>query len=153
MEFSLVAPIFFAMLTGLIGVGWLYFQSVAVANAARAGAREATIETSYANPTCESGKPDSIEHVAQLSANIVQVDQNPLCATHPVTNPNELFQVPSGNTATITLTAHGGGLSSPTLITVTVTYYPLPFLFGRNLKFESSSTLPPEANRNAQTKT
>jgi len=142
-EFSLVAPFFFAMLFGLIGVGWLFFQSAAISDAARGAAREATIETSLADSSgCESGSPISIQKAAQNAANILPVDQNQLCASSGSTT--TLVQAPAGgNAAQITVYSFlPGGLAHPGTIRVSVTYKPLPFLFGTNLTFTSSSTLP-----------
>ena len=142
-EFSLVAPFFFAMLFGLIGVGWLFFQSAAISDAARGAAREATIETSLSDSSgCESGTPLSIQKAAQNAANIVPVDQNPLCTSSG--SATTLVQAPTaGNTAQLTVYAFPpGGLAHPGTIKVTVAYKPLPFTFASNLTFTASSTLP-----------
>lgn len=142
-EFTLVAPFFFAMLFGLIGVGWLFFQSEAISDAARGAAREATIETSLSDSSgCESGTPISIQKAAQSAANIVPVDQNQLCASSGSTTTLVQSPDPNGAAQVTVYSFLPGGLTRPGTIKVTVAYKPLKFLFGNNLTFTSSSTLP-----------
>lgn len=100
-EFALVAPIFFALLWGIIASGILFFQASAVNDAAQGAARAALVEESFTSGTttgspsglsCTAADPgesgtDSgnslgsrpLETAAQQAANIVTVDPDPLC--------------------------------------------------------------------------
>ncbi|MGH7610758.1 MAG: TadE/TadG family type IV pilus assembly protein [Candidatus Dormibacteria bacterium] len=158
-EFALVAPVFFALLFGVVAAGWLFFQNSAIGDAAQGGARTALVETSLDSTTnpqapgdeCESGLTKSgtvgtgtnqtIESAVQKAANIVPVNPNPLC--HYASDAsNVLTQTPVAGDASIKLTATGG-LSSPTSFTVQVSYvaHPLAPLLGTTITLTSSSTL------------
>jgi Flp pilus assembly protein TadG len=147
-EFALVAPIFFALIFGVIAAGYLFFQNSAIGDGAQGGAREALVETQFnsiTNPLamgtiCESGLPVAIETAVQRAANILPVDPNPLCN---YSGPNNvLTQTAVAGDASITLTATGG-LASPTSITVKVTYvaHPLRPVLATTITLTSTSTL------------
>jgi len=143
-EFALVAPIFFALLFGVIAASWLFFQASAVNDAAQGGAREAIVETNFNTDgggglLCESNQPRSIEAATQQAANILNVDPNRLCNYRG----GQTFTQHGGRgKATITVTVLGS-LSSPTGFTVTVKYtaHPLEPLLGTQVNLKSTSTL------------
>ncbi len=150
-EFALVAPIFFALLFGVIAAGWLFFQSSAVNDAAQGGAREAIVVTFsgqrlYLSGGCASGTPVSVQQAAQHAANILPVNPNPLCRTSndsfcPSGN-TLLTQVPTGQDAQVELCVRGG-VVSPSAYAVKVTYvaHPLEPLLGTSVTLTSTSTL------------
>ncbi len=151
MEFALVAPIFFALLFGVISAGWLFFQSSAVNDAAQGGAREAIV-VSFSGQRlslsggCATGTPVSVQQAAQHAANILPVDPNPLCRASNNSfcrSGNTLLtQIPAGQAAQVELCVQGG-IASPTGYTVRVTYvaHPLEPLLGTSVKLTSTSTL------------
>lgn len=157
-EFALVAPIFFALVVGIIAAGWLFFQATAVADAAQGAAREAIVETSVdsGSPPCESGvakfNAESIEAAAQKAANILPVDTNPLCQQGTSTTgdtfcpkggpSNTLVQTAIAGDATIEVCVQGS-LASPTAFDVLVTYTAHPFepLLGTSIQLNSTSIL------------
>jgi Flp pilus assembly protein TadG len=160
-EFALVAPIFFAVLFGIIAAGWLFFQNSAIADAAQGGAREALVENPLVqNPTsgpytadlCESGSPRAILAAAQQAANILRLDPNPLCNL-PTPNPackftvsqapDALTQTPVAGDASVCLLVTKGTLSSWTTIAVTVVYvaHPLEPLLGASVRLTSASII------------
>ncbi len=146
-----MAPIFFALLFGVIAAGWLFFQSSAVNDAAQGGAREAIV-VSYSGQRlslsggCATGTPVAVQQAAQHAANILPVDPNPLCqAPHDsfCGSPNTLLtQAASGQDATVQLCVLGG-VSSPSAYTVKVTYvaHPLEPLLGTSVTLTSTSSL------------
>ncbi|MGH7640614.1 MAG: TadE/TadG family type IV pilus assembly protein [Candidatus Dormibacteria bacterium] len=158
-EFSLVAPIFFALLFGIIACGVLFFQNSAVSDGAQGGAREALVETPlvqkpasgpYAGLNCESGSPRSITAATQQAANILALDPNPLCnlaTPNPACNftvgqePNALSQTPVPGDATVCLLVTSGSLSSWTTIKISVVYdaHPLEPLLGNEITLRSAS--------------
>ena len=150
-EFALVAPIFFALLFGVIAAGWLFFQSSAVNDAAQGGAREAIV-VSYSGQRlslsggCATGTPVAVQRAAQHAANILPVDPNPLCKASnnsfcPTGN-TLLTQIAAGQDAPVELCILGG-VSSPSAYTVKVTYvaHPLEPLLGTSITLTSTSTL------------
>ncbi|HVB14128.1 MAG TPA: TadE/TadG family type IV pilus assembly protein [Candidatus Dormibacteraeota bacterium] len=143
-EFALVAPVFFLMLFGVIAAGYLFFQNSAIGDAAQGGAREALVETQLnvtkSGTTCESGSPESIEAAVQKAANILPVNQNPLCNYSG--DGKTLTQTAVAGTASIRVVATGG-LASPTSFTVTVTYvaHPLAPVLRTQTTLKSTSTL------------
>lgn len=130
-EFALVAPIFFALIWGIIAAGILFFQASAVNDAAQGAARAALVELSFTSGTttgspsglsCSAADPGEsgstggslgsrpIETAAQQAANIVPVDPDPLCeATTAVAGfcggvrADTLVQTPVGSDATVML--------------------------------------------------
>ncbi|MHB1523098.1 MAG: TadE/TadG family type IV pilus assembly protein [Candidatus Dormibacteria bacterium] len=150
-EFALVAPIFFALLFGVIAAGWLFFQSSAVNDAAQGAAREAIV-VSYSGQRlslsggCAAGTPVPVQQAAQHAANILPVDPNPLCKAANnsfCTSGNTLLtQMAAGQDATIELCVVGG-VSSPSAYTVKVTYiaHPLEPLLGTSVTLTSTSSL------------
>jgi Flp pilus assembly protein TadG len=160
-EFALVAPIFFAVLFGIIAAGWLFFQNSAVSDAAQGGAREALVESSlaqkptsgpYQSDLCESGSPRTIVAAGQQAANILPIDPNPLCQL-PTPNPacnfttaqaaNALSQTPVAGDATICVLATSGTISSWSTLQVTVIYvaHPLEPLLGTSITLRASSII------------
>lgn len=164
-EFALVAPVFFAVLVGIIAAGWLFFQNSAVSDAAQGGAREALVETPlvltptsgpYAGDLCESGSPRAIVAAAQQAANILQLDPNPLCnlaTPNPACNftsgqaANALTQTPVAGDASVCLLVTNGTLTSWTTITVKVVYvaHPLEPLLGSSIGLTASSIINQQA--------
>ncbi|MGH7641570.1 MAG: TadE family protein [Candidatus Dormibacteria bacterium] len=162
-EFALVAPIFFAVIFGIIAAGWLFFQNSAVSNAAQGGARESLVEVplvqkpttgAYTADECESGTPRAITAAAQQAANILPLDPNPLCNL-PTPNPacnytsgeyaDALSQTAVAGDASICLLVQGG-FTTWTQITVTVVYvaHPLEPLLGSSVDLSSSSIITPQ---------
>jgi Flp pilus assembly protein TadG len=160
-EFSLVAPIFFAVIFGIIAAGWLFFQNSAVSDAAQGGAREALVETplvqkptsgAYTADLCESGSPRSITAATQQASNILQLDPNPLCNL-PTPNPacnftasqdaDALSQTPVAGDATVCLLVTSGSLSNWNTIKVTVffTAHPLEPLLGAAIGLTAASII------------
>jgi Flp pilus assembly protein TadG len=142
-EFALVAPIFFAMLFGVIASGWLFFQNEAVTSAAQSGARQALVEAYDANTgqMCEdptASSTISVQAAATHAATILPVDQAPLCgsATATVTCPNdsptptkqceELTQTADSGTMVITLYA-APSFTTPDFFEVKTSYVAHPF--------------------------
>ncbi|HVC22148.1 MAG TPA: TadE/TadG family type IV pilus assembly protein [Candidatus Dormibacteraeota bacterium] len=157
-EFALVAPIFFALVVGVVAAGYLFFQASAVADAAQGAAREAIVQTSVDNgtPPCESGQDKdgdtvTIESAAQKAANILTVDQNTLCQQGSSTTADTFC--PGGPADTLVQTAVtgdaqikvcvGGSLSEPTQFSVEVTLiaHPLEPLLGTSIRLDSTSIL------------
>lgn len=146
-----MAPIFFALLFGVIAAGWLFFQSSAVNDAAQGAAREAIV-VSYSGQRlslsggCAAGTPVPVQQAAQHAANILPVDPNPLCKAANnsfCTSGNTLLtQMAAGQDATIELCVVGG-VSSPSAYTVKVTYiaHPLEPLLGTSVTLTSTSSL------------
>ncbi len=153
-EFALVAPIFFALLFGIIAAGWLFFQASAVNDAAQGGAREAIVVTylgqrlALDSSNCAFGTPTPIQQAVQHAANILPVDPNQLCLRGgdsfcPSSGGNTLLaQKPVGNDAIIQLCAFGG-LANPKYYSVQVTYvaHPLAPLLGSQITLTSTSSL------------
>jgi len=160
-EFALVAPVFFALIFGIIASGLLLFHASAVSDAAQAGARQATVEF-HANPLtggCEagvpsasgSGSPTYMATVVQRAANILPVDPNQLCQQGGSSTGNSfcpsgpagtLVQPPAGGHASIMICAIGG-FGSPSAFKVQVTYiaHPLEPLLGAQVDLKSTSVL------------
>ncbi len=146
-----MAPIFFALLFGVIAAGWLFFQSSAANDAAQGAAREAIV-VSYSGQRlslsggCAAGTPVPVQQAAQHAANILPVDPNPLCKAANnsfCTSGNTLLtQMAAGQDATIELCVVGG-VSSPSAYTVKVTYiaHPLEPLLGTSVALTSTSSL------------
>ena len=146
-----MAPIFFALLFGVIAAGWLFFQSSAINDAAQGAAREAIV-VSYSGQRlslsggCATGTPVPVQQAAQHAANILPVDPNSLCQTASNSfcrSGNTLLtQAPMGQDATVELCVVGG-VSSPSAYTVKVTYiaHPLEPLLGASVTLTSTSTL------------
>jgi hypothetical protein len=150
-EFALVAPIFFALLFGVIAAGWLFFQSSAVNDAAQGGAREAIVvgfsgQRLSLSGGCATGTPISVQQAAQHAANILPVDPNPLCqvanSSFCRTGNTLLSQLPAGQDAQVELCVQGG-VNSPSAYTVKVTYtaHPLEPLLGTSVTLTSTSSL------------
>jgi len=160
-EFALVAPIFFALLFGIIAAGWLFFQNSAVSDAAQGGAREALVENplvkiqtsgTYTGDLCESGLPRTIVAATQEAANILPINPNPLCQL-PAPNPvchftaseaaNALSQSPVTGDASICVVVTSGTLTNWSTIQVNVFYvaHPLEPLLGTSISLSSSSII------------
>ena len=162
-EFALVAPIFFAVLFGIIACGILLFQASAISDAAQSGARQAIVEF-YQNPLvggCEpgvpaasgSGTPTYLWQVVQHAANIVQVDNKRLCQQGSGTSANSFC--PSGQAGTLVqapISGSGdakiklcaiGGFTTPSAFKVQVTFvaHPLEPLLGAQIDLRSTSIL------------
>ncbi|HEY6537486.1 MAG TPA: TadE/TadG family type IV pilus assembly protein [Candidatus Dormibacteraeota bacterium] len=139
-EFALVAPIFLAVVFGVIAASYLFFQNTAVNSGAQGGAREVLVHTTLVSGGCETSTPELIETAVQKAANILPVDTNQLCVSG--SDPNELVQTPQSGTASITVVGNPS-LSSPVSFTVTVTYlaHPLEPLLGTQILLKSTSTL------------
>ena len=146
-----MAPIFFALLFGVIAAGWLFFQSSAANDAAQGAAREAIV-VSYSGQRlslsggCAAGTPVPVQQAAQHAANILPVDPNPLCKaannSFCASGNTLLTQMAAGQDATIELCVVGG-VSSPSAYTVKVTYiaHPLEPLLGTSVTLTSTSSL------------
>jgi len=123
-EFALVVPIALVLLFGIIAICFLGFQNSSLHNAASAGAREASIQTSLLTPTggqyCESGQPASIEQEVSRTAVGLPVNMAPLCASSP--NATQLTQTPNvANKVNVTVTCVGG-CATPSSVEVSVSY-------------------------------
>ncbi|MGO9876126.1 MAG: TadE/TadG family type IV pilus assembly protein [Acidimicrobiia bacterium] len=123
-EFALVVPIVLALLFGVITICFLGFQNSSLHNAASAGSREASIETSLLTPTggeyCESGQPEAIEQAVVHAAVGLPVNTAPLCATSQ--SATQLTQTPNvANQVNITVTCVDN-CATPTDVNVTVSY-------------------------------
>ncbi len=143
-EFALVAPIFFAVLFGIIASGYLFFQASAINDAAQGGAREALVETSLDTSgahglLCESGSPRSIEAAVQQAANILPINPNPLCNYG---GGSTLTQIAVAGDASITVSVTGS-LANPATFTVAVNFiaHPLEPLLGTSIHLKGISTL------------
>lgn len=82
-EFSLVAPLFFLMLFGVMEGGWLLFHNHQVSNAAREGARFAVVNgemsgTELTNDMIKDHIQDrvSLSNWDSLEVNLVEIDEN-----------------------------------------------------------------------------
>jgi len=154
-EFAMVAPIFFALVFGIVAAGWLFFQSAAVSDGAQGGAREAIVETNVstmvAGKECESSLPRSIEAAVQQAANAVTVDPNPLCQEGssgtttsfcPEGQAATLVQTPVTGDAMVQICVIGG-LTGPTAykVQVRLVAHPLAPLLGAAVDLTSTSTL------------
>lgn len=160
-EFALVAPIFFALILGIVASGILLFQASAVSNAAQGGARAAIVQTpnSSGSPTklylaaggCAAGLPTPIQVAAQRAGNILAVNPNPLCqqgtsgaATSfcPGGTADTLVQATVPGDAYLEVCVEGG-YSSATAYKVQVTYvaHPLEPLLGNQVVLRSTSIL------------
>lgn len=164
-EFALVAPLFFALIFGIIAAGWLFFQNSAVSDGAQGGAREALVENPlvqkptsgpYMADLCESGSPRAITAAVQQAANILTMDPNPLCqlaTPNPACNftsaqaADALTQTPVPGDATVCLLVTNGTLTSWTTIAVTVVYvaHPLEPLLGSSVRLTSGSIINQQA--------
>ena len=123
-EFALVAPMVFMLLFGVISICFLGFQNSSLHNAASAGSREASIETSLLTPTggeyCESGQPESIEQAVVQAAVGLPVNTAPLCANSA--SATQLTQTPNvADQVNIAVTCVDN-CSTPTDVDVTVSY-------------------------------
>jgi Flp pilus assembly protein TadG len=127
-EFAIVCPIALVVVFGILSGCWLFFQSEAVSDGARGGARSAAIATSLNAETpvgsgtfCESRAPGTIAAAVAWAAPQLAVDPALLCA--PAGNRTHLENLggtPAG-TASITVDATPS-LAAPTAVTVTVSY-------------------------------
>lgn len=156
-EFALVAPIFFALLFGIIASGILFFQASAVSDAAQGGARAAIVKNASTNNGlslsggCATGLPISIQAAAQRAANILAVNPNSLCQLGTSTSGTSFCSGGAADTLVQT-TVPGdayievcveGGYSSPSAFKVKVTYvaHPLEPLLGNQVVLTSTSIL------------
>lgn len=160
-EFALVAPIFFAVLFGIIASGWLFFQNSAVSDAAQGSAREALVESPlvqypasgpYKSDLCESGSPRTVVAAAQQAANILPIDPNPLCNL-PTPNPacnfgaseysKALSQTPVSGDASLCVLVTSGTLTAWTSLQITVIYvaHPLEPLLGASVTLHGLSVI------------
>jgi hypothetical protein len=156
-EFTIVFPVALLVILGTIAGSFLFFQSEAVTNGARGGARWATIETSLhvaSGPNyCESGSPDTIVNAVKKSANILSINSAPLCTVGGSTT--ELQQTPNDpNRANIVVDA-SPSLAAPTCVTVTVTYKanPLALPFMKQITLRGYSSSPVAASSSSTTTT
>ncbi len=160
-EFALVAPIFFALVVGVIAAGYLFFQNSAVADGAQGAAREALVEKplvqteasgTYKGDQCESGTPEAITAAAQHAANILSLDPNPLCNLSPQNSAcgftggedaDALSQTPVSGDASLCLLVTSGSLSSWCTLTLSVVYvaHPLEPLLGNSITLQSASII------------
>ena len=141
-EFVLVVPIALAVLFGLIGACYLFFQNSALHNGASAGARAASIETSLATPTggkyCESGQPAPIEQTVAKAAIDLPINTATLCASTQTAT--QLTQSPTvAGKVNITVTC-GGNCSAPLSASVTLTYTAAGFTAPMGLSYSMSAT-------------
>lgn len=126
-EFALVFPLVAVTLLGLISASWLFFQSSALADGARSGVREATLETSldqaHGGQNCESGSPLPIETAVAKAAPELAVNPSPLCYTPSPGSgrATTLTQAPDPHRVSITVVAMPS-LANATTVTVTVSY-------------------------------
>ena len=122
LEFALVFPLFMTLVFGISTFGYLYYQTIAINNAAQAGARAATLETNFttlnsAGNDCESASPITIAAAAQHGADTVPVNPGLLCNSSA--NPDVYTQPPGGG-ASVVLTITGTP-ANPTSFQVVVT--------------------------------
>ncbi|MHB8325004.1 MAG: TadE family protein [Candidatus Dormibacteria bacterium] len=162
-EFALVAPIFFAVLFGIIASGILLFQASAVSDAAQAGARQAIVEF-FQNPLvggCEpgvpsgsgAGSPTYMPAAVQHAANILPVDSNVLCRQGSSSSANSFCSSgPAGTLVQAPIAGSGdamiklcavGGFTTPSAFKVQVTFvaHPLEPLLGSQVNLTSTSIL------------
>ncbi len=154
-EFALVAPLFFALLFGIIAAGWLFFQSSAVNDAAQGGARDAIVINFNGSglildgSSCASGLPVAVQVAAQRAANILPVNPGNLCQVSaggsfcPNTGGNTLLsQTAVTGDANIRMCVVGGvGSASSYSVEVTYIAHPLEPLLGASVDLKSISTL------------
>ena len=145
-EFALVAPIAIALLTATLSAAWLFFQSSALADGARGGARMSSIQTSLATKNafgvlCESAAPQSI--AAAVAHDAVQLSVNPsqLCAAPGSTT--RLIQPNDPNRVNIQVDALPD-LANPKTVTVTLTFnaHGIAPPLGINYPLTATSTMP-----------
>lgn len=122
LEFALVFPLFLALIFGISTFGYLYYQAIAINNAAQAGARAATLETNFttldsAGNDCESGSPITIAAAARHAADTIPINPGLLCNSSA--NADVYTQAP-GSGASIVLTITGTP-AQPTSLNVVVT--------------------------------
>ena len=144
-EFAVVAPLLVFLLVGLVAAGWLLFEYEAVADAARAGVREALVQTALLTASgCASGQPEPIERAVQAGATIVPVDASALCQS--ASDPAELVQAP-GAAGDAVVTVTGSPSLSPAdmsavTVTVSLPVHPFPPLPALGFTLSAGSTLP-----------
>lgn len=140
-EFALVLPIFLFMLFGLIDAGRLVYQNSVVSQAAREGARLASVEASWigsTDPSCgTSGGPVCPSNAAAFKTNVVAAVNRMVAPFGTVPAANVFVRCdPEGNAptgawapATSTCTANTtGNLAS---VRVVLTFTPItPVLSG-----------------------
>jgi hypothetical protein len=122
-EFALVFPIAMVLCMGIIAGAYLFFQSSAVSDGARGGARMASIETSLQDASaagggkCASGSGESllpmpIGSSVSLAAPQLRINPNQLCK-------NNAFVASPAHPYELTQASAGGGFAN---IIVDVTY-------------------------------
>jgi hypothetical protein len=122
-EFALVFPIAMVLCMGIIAGAYLFFQSSAVSDGARGGARMASIETSLQDASatgggkCASGSGESllpmpIGSSVSLAAPQLRINPNQLCR-------NAAFVASPAHPYELTQASAGGGFAN---IIVDVTY-------------------------------
>jgi TadE-like protein len=122
-EFALVFPMAMVLCMGIIAGAYLFFQSSAVSDGARGGARMASIETSLQDATatgggkCSSGSGESllpmpIGSAVSLAAPQLRINPNQLCK-------NTAFVATPAHPYELTQASAGGGYAN---IIVDVTY-------------------------------
>jgi Flp pilus assembly protein TadG len=137
---------------GIIAASWAFYQTSAITDATREGARAAQIEalvaagvgTGLLNGTCEVAMPKSVAAAAQEAAPAVTINQARLCTTGP-TDTTTLTQTPASSEGNITVVA-SPTLTAPTSVTVSITYSTKGLAFPLNhlISFNTSSTDPVE---------
>jgi hypothetical protein len=129
-EFALIFPIALTVLFGAIAGSYLFFQSEAVTNGARGGARWATIKSgslytlqSAGGPSCEAVSSDTIVDEVHKAANILALNTGRLCTPAIVGgySTTQLRQPIDSSKAYIVVDA-APTLAIPQCITVTVVY-------------------------------
>lgn len=158
-EFAIILPVALLVILGIIVGSFLFFQSEAVTNGARGGARWATIESNLwavsGSTHCESGQPDWIANAVQKSANILPVNTAHLCANGASTT--ELVQTPTDPSKANIVVDATPSLAAPTCVTVSVTYkttpLAIPFVSTITLRGYSSSPIPASSSSTTTTST
>jgi Flp pilus assembly protein TadG len=144
-EFAFVFPIAILIILAILVGAWVFFQSEAVNNGARGGARMAGVEgnlysSSTSTYTCEAGKPDTIVNAVKKSLNIVPLNMAPLCAY----STTELQQYPVDPTKANIVVDAWPSLIAPQCVTVTVTYKskPMAVPLPSTLTLQGHSSIP-----------
>jgi Flp pilus assembly protein TadG len=154
-ELALVLPIFFSLIFGLMDVAWLTFQYQSVTNAAREGAREASIldplfesgnstncSTGYGEPSSTQAAPAvPIESAVSSGSSLVSINSSAICASSS-TSTSMTSSATQNGTATVTVVG-SPSLAAPSTVTVTVSYvaHPLSPVFPAvSVTMTSSST-------------
>lgn len=128
LEFTLIAPVAFMLLFGIISACWLFYQASSLHDGASAGSRAAAIETSLVTKSganyCESQTPVSIEQAIASAAPYLPVNMTQLCGTSSngqSSGVTQLTQTTNASKVNITVTC-GGNCSAPTTLLVSLSF-------------------------------